>query len=240
MILDLSQSVGIKTKKYAFTLVEMLAVISIIVILSVFAVPAFNSILGGRGISKGVNDVTNILEMARAEAMSRRTYVYVGFANVTNADGNSELRIGAALAPDGSLAVTSAQQAALRPISKVIKISNLKSVDYNELPASVKLLITGPVNGDALPNTNTRPLYVHDVLRIDRTNFKVGAENFSTHPRIIFAPGGEIISSVPEMFTTITCVGLAPCRGTTVNLNSPDGAVVVLYGGSAQMRSIRP
>ncbi len=66
-------------KRRAFSLIELLVVIAIIVVLSVLAVPAFNAIKGAGGLTKAANDVSGILEQARAYAMAQNTHVWVGF-----------------------------------------------------------------------------------------------------------------------------------------------------------------
>lgn len=108
---------------------------AIIGILAAVTVPALPSILGGRGVQKAVGDVSGILELSRAEAMARRTYVYIGFANVTNLLGNSEIQIGAMSSLDGS---TNTGTANLRPISKLIKVDRAALVDFSGLPSGVR------------------------------------------------------------------------------------------------------
>ena len=63
----------------AFTLVEMLAVMGIIVLIIGVAAPVMNSLKGAGDVSKAVYDLAGTLDQARAYAMSNNTYVYVGF-----------------------------------------------------------------------------------------------------------------------------------------------------------------
>lgn len=81
------------SRRIGFTLVEMLAVIAIIGFSTALAVPSLPSLLGTKGISKAVNDTSGILELARTEAMARKTYVWVSFLN-RDVSGTSELLIG--------------------------------------------------------------------------------------------------------------------------------------------------
>ena len=119
--------VGLRGRSSAFTLVEMLVVIVIISILLVGVIPAFNSINGSRGVTRAVNDIAGILELARVEAMATRSYAYVGFVNTTNSDGNADLRCAALISIDGSSDSTAAN---LRPISKLVKLPNVLMTNY--------------------------------------------------------------------------------------------------------------
>ena len=62
----------------AFTLVEMLVVMAIIVIVLGFSGPAVNSIRGGNDFSVSIGTLTGFFEQARAYAVANNTYVYVG------------------------------------------------------------------------------------------------------------------------------------------------------------------
>ena len=69
----------------AFTLIEMLVVMSIILILLGILVPAFNSIKGSSDMTGAAYDITGILSQARTYAMSNNTYVFVGIVEEDNA-----------------------------------------------------------------------------------------------------------------------------------------------------------
>lgn len=66
----------------AFTLIELLVVISLIATLSILIGPAMSALRGASGLSKSIEDVRGVLEQARAHAMAKNTYTYVGFAEV--------------------------------------------------------------------------------------------------------------------------------------------------------------
>lgn len=66
----------------AFSLIELLAVMAIIVTLSAVSVPAIQSVKGGSTINKAVADLSSTLELARTHAMANRTYVRVLLAEV--------------------------------------------------------------------------------------------------------------------------------------------------------------
>jgi prepilin-type N-terminal cleavage/methylation domain-containing protein len=225
-----SRSYGVAKARHwlrGFTLIELLVVMGIIAILMVFLVPAFNSINSGRGLTRAINDVSGILELARAEAMSTRSYVYVGFANTTNSDGNSELHIGAVISIDGSSNTASTN---LRVLSRSVKIPNVKMTNYTDLPQAVKSVY----GSDASLNQNS-----DYVITFTSTTYLQGKFNdtaLNNCPTIVIAPQGEIAhdTNPAVFFRTTASVGLAPTHGTTgIDTN---GAIVSFYGGTGQLR----
>jgi prepilin-type N-terminal cleavage/methylation domain-containing protein len=75
------------------SLVELLGVVSIIGLLAAFAVPAFNSIGQARGVAEAAYQISAAVELARAEAIARRTYVWMGLHAGTNSV-SKDLRVG--------------------------------------------------------------------------------------------------------------------------------------------------
>ncbi len=63
----------------AFTLVELLAVMSIVLIMAALVIPAFNAITGAGDVTKAAYDLAGALELARTYALANNTYVWVGF-----------------------------------------------------------------------------------------------------------------------------------------------------------------
>src|SRR3712207_264474 len=89
-----------RSLRSSFTLVELLVVVGIVGLLVAVSVPAFNSIVQGGKSTRAIYDVAGFLEAARAEAMARRTYVFVGAVNTTNDNNNAEVRFGAVMTLD--------------------------------------------------------------------------------------------------------------------------------------------
>ena len=204
-----------------FTLVEMLAVIAIIGLLTALAVPSLPSLLGSKGIAKGIGDTAGILEMARTEAMARKTYVWVSFLN-RDVSGTSELLIGAVSSLDGS---TDSSALNLRPLTKVIRIPNL--VRSAAVPANVLTMAADP-----------------SFITTGGPGFKVGSVDFptgNTAPTLVFSPNGEILPSAGSMnFIPKADVGLVPTKGTFVQSNGSDGAIIRILGGSGRVQIFRP
>src|SRR6266853_6285945 len=70
----------------AFTLVELLVVISIIALLLVLIAPAFTYIKGGTDVTSAAYTIKGVLDTARTYAKANNTYTWIGFyeENVSN------------------------------------------------------------------------------------------------------------------------------------------------------------
>ncbi|MBA3351181.1 MAG: prepilin-type N-terminal cleavage/methylation domain-containing protein [Blastocatellia bacterium] len=221
----------------AFSLIELMVVIVIIAIMTALLVPAFNNINGSRGLTRAITDTSGMLEFARAQAMANRTYVYVGFVNTANSDGNSELRMGAVISIDGTSSTAATN---LRPLSKLVKIPNVQTTVYTDLPQSVRDASTDPATGRSDQSTNSD--YVAS-SSFPTTGYLSGQFNdsaFNSCATIGISPQGEILhtSNSAAFFRTTVSIGLVRTHGTSRVTN--DGAIVSYYGGTGQMRITRP
>lgn len=218
-----------RTHFAAFTLLELLIVIGLTLLVMALVAPAFNSLQGGGAMTRAINEVSGLLELARAEAMATRSYVYLGFANTTNAEQNAELRVAAVISTDGSSDTSAAN---LRPLSKLTKFPNIQMVDYAGLPQPVKA--AGDVS--LQPNAD----YVVNFAPTAYLKDKFRDPAFDSCPTVAISPQGEILHTQNPLvfFRTTASVGLVPTRGTTrVGFN---GAIVSYYGGTGQLRVTRP
>ena len=68
-----------RTRRRAFTLVKLLAVIRILLIMLVLIAPAFTQLNAARVITKASYDISGLLEEARVYAKANDTYTWVGF-----------------------------------------------------------------------------------------------------------------------------------------------------------------
>ncbi len=78
-IIDL-RSLSQRERASAFTLLELLIVIGIIVILMVLIVPAFTTIKSGTDVTSAAYTIKGVLDTARTYAKANNTYTWVGFA----------------------------------------------------------------------------------------------------------------------------------------------------------------
>jgi prepilin-type N-terminal cleavage/methylation domain-containing protein len=66
----------------AFTLVELLTVMAVIVLIVSLAGPAVNALKGAGDVDKAVYDIAGVIQVAAAYAKSNNTYVYLGLEEV--------------------------------------------------------------------------------------------------------------------------------------------------------------
>jgi prepilin-type N-terminal cleavage/methylation domain-containing protein len=151
----------------AFTLVEMLAVMAIIVIVLGFAGPAVNSIRGANDFSVNIGTITGFLEQARAYAVANNTYVYVGIGEFDAGQsasaspqvaGNGRLVTCAVATRDGTRGYDvnnpqwtqyySTSNGSLPPI-----VTNLTAIDKLHVYDNIQLVdfSSQPANGQAVP-----------------------------------------------------------------------------------------
>ncbi len=76
----------------AFTLVEMLTVMAVIVIILGIAVPVVSSLQGNKNLSSSAYTISDMLDQARSYAMGNNTYVFFGLAeyNVSQPTGSTQ------------------------------------------------------------------------------------------------------------------------------------------------------
>ncbi|NJK91600.1 MAG: prepilin-type N-terminal cleavage/methylation domain-containing protein [Blastochloris sp.] len=72
-----------RSTRTGFSLIELLAVITIIVILASMSAPVLNSLSNQAGRKGAVNILLNAFEQARIVALSQGVQAYVGFGNAT-------------------------------------------------------------------------------------------------------------------------------------------------------------
>jgi prepilin-type N-terminal cleavage/methylation domain-containing protein len=209
----------------AFSLTELLAVIAVIAILAVSARPAFNAIAASRGAGQAAYDMAGLLELARSEAVTRQTYVWVGFQTVTNG-GNAELLAGAVASLDGTGTNTAA--ANLRGLTRVLRVRSTTLGGWNDLKPATQALFTQATPASVATNSGGPA-------------FSIGGAAF-TGRTLLFTPRGEaLLTGAPGLYdgyTPFIGVGLRQTRGTTVPPDAEDAAVLV-DGSTGTVRILR-
>lgn len=209
--------------KDGFSLLELLVVIGLVALLSVMAVPAWNSMTDSNRFYQAAYDVGSLLELARSEAVSRKTYVWVGFQPMTN-EGNLEIRVAAVASRDGSATNTNASN--LQAFTRVLRVPQAELLRWADLGSRTKVLFGNQPSSVA---TNTAGLM-----------FSVGPQNF-TGRSITFTPKGEALlqgaATLDDGYEPYIDVSLRRAKGTSVPTNSDDSAVIV-EGGTGSIRLI--
>jgi prepilin-type N-terminal cleavage/methylation domain-containing protein len=155
-----------KGRKSAFTLIELLLVVTIIVILMVLVAPAFTNRKSADDLTSAAYTVKGVLEQARTYAKANNTYAWVGFYE-----------------EDGSIASTNpATPGAGRLVMSIVASRNGTTV-YNP---------NSSVNPD--PIDPTQLTQVSKLVKIDNVHlplFTIGtgtSDTFDTRPAVQFDP----------------------------------------------------
>jgi len=73
-----------------FTLIELIAVMGVIILLSATAIPAYSSLFSGRKTTLAANQLNGAVMEARAHAVSSRSYTALVFVKYKDASGKDE------------------------------------------------------------------------------------------------------------------------------------------------------
>jgi len=107
----------------AFSLLELLVVIAILSLLLAMTGPAINSFATSGATNRSIADLTNLIEQARAVAMAKNTYTWLGLVPSTGV-GKEGVAAQLLLSPDGTGIGTSAA-----PLTKKILLNRVKLDD---------------------------------------------------------------------------------------------------------------
>jgi len=169
----------------AFTLIEILAAVAIIAIMSALLTPAVRGLLGVTGPRGAMNSVSAALEQARLSAMESGVRAYVGFTTDAEA-GSSALIVFRGPRKD--------ETKALVPVSRWIRLP--QGVYYDSVDLTSFSVPTG-----TLPKLDTKSFNSLDVIEFDR----FGRLRPPTVPKIIKvgakeSSGGSFIGGADNHF----------------------------------------
>jgi len=212
-------------------------VLAIMMILFAASVPAVQNLSVSRGIGSAAGQISSALELAKSTAVSRNTYVWIGFATVTNTSGNLETCVGIMMSKDGTSSNTAAN---LTAVSKLTAIEHVALAGPTEIPTALK---------DKLPSDVTSPAssYVGSFstsvgsFDFKKANVTSGKVTFPNNATLLISPQGEIIASAGSpSFVPQVMIGLTQSRkATSLGTAAKDSAVLVFYGGTGSIRVYR-
>jgi type II secretory pathway pseudopilin PulG len=228
----------------AFTLVELLIVVGIIVILLVLIAPAFTTIKGGTDITSAAYTIKGVLDTARTYAKANNTYTWVGFLeeNVANPGSPNadtpkvgRLVMSIVASKDGTnIAGLSGTIAAtqLIQVGKLIKIENVHLPLFvvgngtgdtfgarpSPSPASDTNWRFGELNGTA---PNTAPLTTPYNFQYPVGN-PAPAAQYTFNKILQLSPRGETrVNGDSDNIRRVVEIGLLQTHGTAVPTPSP-------------------
>lgn len=215
----------------AFSLVELMVVVGIILLLGSLLAPSL-SMMTNSSLTNSVDGVTGAFEFARQQAMVRRTYTFLGFEQKPGGDTSTRqplVRIGVVSSRDGT-ADTSAGN--LRPLSKLQTIRGAVLTSKAELSEPVKKIATDSAATTVSFSNSSSSLAFNPSVTLNNV--------------ITFTPDGSVILGIPtaaqastQGFDEIIDVGIRQAKNATPPANAPD-ACVYLYGANGRIRVLRP
>jgi len=118
-----------RDRSRAFSLLELLVVMAIIVIMSSLIGPAMNAIRGSGDLTMAASNISDALQQARAYAMAKNTYVYFGIKETdaskeTLDDGIGRVAVAIVASKDGSRPLDGLNNTTTTPISRLQKFAN--------------------------------------------------------------------------------------------------------------------
>lgn len=237
----------------AFTLVELLVVMSIILILLAVAGPVVRGIMSGRSVSNGLDAINGYLAYARTQAVTQNTYVIVGFYQ-SNSSGSDkdDLQMASVISANGTFTPSNFNPASVigpasnfPALGKTLHISNVTLVPYVSLSDRLKAKVPAP-DGVTTVECSASPSYSSNGSYF---SFKVGNKSFP-YCVVAFSPQGEALffpqgaggpanfsSNLP--FYSQLFIGLRMTRGGAVVTNDVNSAAITLDGGSGDIKAYR-
>ncbi len=252
----------------AFTLLELLIVLSIIGILLVLLAPAFTSIRGGTDVTSAAYTIKGVLDTARTYAKANNTYAWVGFfeEDVSSATpgtaGTGRLVMSIVASKDGTKVYdansTSIDPTRLIQVGKLVKIENIHlgllplgtgtgdtfDLRPSPTPAPANDSRFGELNGSpTAPTTNSQYPFQYPVGN------PVPPAQYTFQKTLQFNPRGESnINSglgvgggggVTYDVKRIVEVGLQATHGTQVDTISPNLVAVQITGFGGSVKIYR-
>lgn len=243
-----------------FTLIELMTVAAIIVVLAALTIPAISAFSESQRIRRSLDELSRLLEFAKAEAMARDTYVWVAFQNVGTSDpanrsGNAEVDAMAFFSTDST---PTARDSYIRPLSKVVRLEGVKLVEGyggSALSGQLQEMLDATrdrfyQSGDpAYAEVNAAPVPLFSSTTNTSETKKavptVGDVTFATPESrtITFTPQGEALfvaePNVSDGFIHVIDLGIKRMSGDMPNASNPDDAALWLYGATGRLREWR-
>ena len=218
---------GVSRLRSGFTILELLTVITIISVVAFLSVQAVGGLMLSRGMGTALDQSAALLELARNEAVTRQSYVWVAIKEET-VDGKLETQMAAFYSADGT---TNDAADNIIPLVKTLRITGVGLVPFSELrPETRNLWSSTLVPSELLDNNDGMVFRVLPLTPFENNN------------TITFTPRGEMMllgqPGVNDGFDPAVALGFVPARGATKLTNRDDGAII-LDGSTGAVRKFR-
>ena len=240
----------------AFTLIELVVVIGIIVALTVLVAPAFTNIKRAADITSAAYTIKGALEQARNYALINNTYAWVGFfeedgstaSNSPATAGIGRVVISTVASKDGTIVYKQPVASPATPMdsARLVRVTKLVRLDNVHL----RTFPNGSGSGsDTFPNRPPIPGNLPDNAKIGDTSppdslrpFQHPIEGSSTTAQytfskvIEFSPRGECrVNNNNYTIRPLIEVGFQPVRGTVLDNNKNCAIQLTGFGGNIKI-----
>jgi Tfp pilus assembly protein FimT len=230
----------------AFTLVELMIVISIMMLLMSFAAPTMSGILKGKKTDQAIAALTAVFENARMEAVVQNTYLWVGLMNKkasgtpSTPSGQDEVWVMTFKGRTGEKRPTGDNR--VIPAASLRRLEGVSILDLSILPPLVSKKVGAQTNetasfGDFI-KAPPSPVAVAWVGNAD-----TGSIEFNQ--LILFTPRGEALlenglpNSLPKPVPYVA-MGLGKTVDGAVSRNDSDLAAILIGGFNGRVGVVRP
>jgi Tfp pilus assembly protein FimT len=241
-----------RQNRTAYTLLELMIGMALLVGLMTLSTPAIQALQGSGNITNAAYEVAGVLQNARTYATANRTYVWVGFfeedATAPGTAGTGRILMSVVASRDGTEIYSESGDKAQIASDRLIQVGKLVKIEN----AHLALLDIGTGAGDSFTG---RPA-------VDRTRGRFGEINSSsgspytnskfpfTYPLVnstytfpktlLFTPRGEAKVNGTYIMRPVIEIGLRPARGDVADSDSQNVAAVQMSGILGAVKIYQP
>ena len=243
----MSRSTPSSARPQAFTLIELMVVIAIMVLVVAFIAPAFTALKGAGDVTSAAYTIKGVLDQARTYAMANNTYTWVGFFEEDGsvpspaAAGTGRVVMSVVASNDGTIIYTSSSPGTISAtrliqVGKLTKIDNVHLWTHTDTP----LTPTGSTFGyrpnvtstycigDTSPPNSTGILFQYPV------GSPAPTAQYSFKKAVQFSPGGvaQITNSTTSYAPQTTAeIAVEPTHGNVAPSSLPANVVAIQFTG---------
>lgn len=239
-----------KASASGFSLVELITVMGLAAAMTVWLVPGFSHLSTQKNASKAATDLANVLEQARAHAIARNTYVWVGFfeedATRPGVSGAGRVVISVVASKDGTKLYSNDDPdpqcltpTRLTQVGKLLKLehAHLDTLDVDEIPSRAVVPPQDFQVGNSAFGQRTMPTPCDNHATF---NYPLqGTRQYEFVKILQFNPMGDI-TKIADTPTPCIEIGIRPAHGNLPETESKYPVAVQLSGIGGQIRVYRP
>ena len=244
-----------------------MVVIGIIAVLMIVVLPVFTSLNDSGQVTKAAYDIAGALESARSYAIAKTTYVWVGFHEEDGSaltptpipsptppfPGRGRVILATVYSIDGTeinpltaSGSNSLPDARIRQLGKLLKIDSIHLTDVgappNNPPAGSRSDSLDIRSG--IPYSDTSFLNSDKYNRISsdadpQTRFDFTIQRYRFWKTVRFSPRGEARLNTSYDYRRVAEIGLRPCRGNVVDINTPNVVAIQFSAFSGDFQVYR-